>query len=85
MLISGRQIKSVDAEKIVETEDKKFVSQAEKDLWNRKATINDSSTNTTDSWSSSKVKQELDKKVNLSNNYSLEYDQEEEAIRIIFK
>lgn len=84
MLISGRQIKSVSADKVIETENKKFVSQTEKDSWNQKASINDSSTNVSETWSSVKLKQELDKKVNLSDNYSLVYDESEEVLRIVF-
>ena len=51
---------------IIETENRKFVSQTEKNSWNQKASINDSSTNVSETWSSVKLKQELDKKVNLS-------------------
>ena len=84
MLISGRQIKSISADKIIETENRKFVSQTEKNSWNQKASINDSSTNVSETWSSVKLKQELDKKVNLSNNYSLVYDESEEVLKIVF-
>lgn len=84
MLISGRQIKSVSADKVIETENKKFVSQTEKNSWNQKASINDSSTNVSETWSSVKLKQELDKKVNLSDNYSLVYDETEEVLKIVF-
>lgn len=84
MLISGRQIKSVSADKVIETENKKFVSQTEKNSWNQKASINDSNTNVSETWSSVKLKQELDKKVNLSDNYSLVYDESEEVLKIVF-
>lgn len=84
MLISGRQIKSISADKIIETENRKFVSQTEKNSWNQKASINDSSTNVSETWSSVKLKQELDKKVNLSDNYSLVYDESEEVLKIVF-
>ena len=84
MLISGRQIKSISADKIIETENRKFVSQTEKNSWNQKASINDSSTNVSETWSSVKLKQELDRKVNLSDNYSLVYDESEEVLKIVF-
>lgn len=85
MLINSCQIKSIDATKVTENQNKNFVSQDEKTTWNSKASIKDTSAETNTTWSSNKINQELDKKVNLSDNYSLVYDETEEVLKIVFK
>lgn len=85
MLISGKQIKSIPATKVVTSTEKQFTSASEKSLWNGKTSVNDSNTSSSTTWSSQKIQSSLDTKLEKSSNFSLEYDELEEAITIVFK
>lgn len=84
-LISGKQIKSILAEKIITNAKKQFVSDEEKASWSAKTSVNDSVKNAAETWSSNKIDSELNKKVNASEHFSLNYNEDEDCVEIIFK